>query len=173
MVTVTHMEWKLDLEKLSDYSLDELNRAQMVLSEELKERAGAQLAGSLSNEFEVAYNNELCADPEIKNGLLYAYGAKKKLSATNHICKFVSINDKWVWESTSLVESQNKYSDSDHKLLTLAVVTFQEGDRVDIVESKANIMGHKAKKIASYTISNNKLSKVKNRDITLEAKTGY
>jgi hypothetical protein len=103
----------------------------------------------------------------------YAYGAKKKLSATNHICKFVSINDKWVWESASLVESQNKYSDSDHKLLTLAVVTFQEGDRVDIVESKANIMGHKAKKIASYTISNNKLSKVKNRDITLEAKTGY
>mgnify|MGYP006274264351 CR=1 FL=1 len=168
------MSWDINLENLSLLSDEELKRIKLVIDQESLERSKATLNSKDSiSALEANFSSLLCSEPEIRDGALYAYGAKRKTSANNHICKFVSVNDKWAWESPSLIESSSRYADSDSKLQTLAIVQISDGDRVDVIESKANIIGHKAKKISSYTVKNGLLVKVSSRSIKIESRSGY
>jgi hypothetical protein len=169
-----NMEWIINLEELEQVSLEELKRAKMVLDSELIERTKSKIENNDDEiEFESFFKHELCAEPLVKDGLLYAYGAKKKSSSTNHSCKFVSINDQWVWESPKIVKNRTRYSDSEAKLITLAVITIDDGDKVDVIESRANLIGHKAKKITSYLVKNGQLEKTKSRVVRIEPKSGF
>jgi len=153
----------IDLEQLEKYSEDELAEYQQILNLEIKERMTKKAIGkSIKEEFT---EFKLGTLPYLQDGLLYCPGVKIN-KGLSHKCSFISINDKWSWESDLKIEDAMEFSASNSKILhTLTTVAPIEGLKVDLIVCNANSGIHKLKFVKNFIIESGNLVSVKDNHI--------
>ncbi len=153
-------------EKLSD---DELSNLGAVVSQVQSERAIARgdLDEIISQAFEIGFGRDnLALLPWIHENILICPGGLVRKSTSSHVCRFVSINDTWVWDSHELVrEDKRSITGTKDGFKAVAIVPATEGLEVDAVSGKARQHQHQMDRAISFEIQEGKLIEVAQRTV--------
>jgi hypothetical protein len=103
-------------------------------------------------------------DPWLHGGLLICPGSRIDKSATSHECGFVSIGERWVWESEDKVHDVVRNLPGPRPVMrSVSIVAPWEGMEVDLVISRMRTGVHTMKNARSFVVTNGKLELVATR----------
>jgi hypothetical protein len=88
-------------------------------------------------------------------------------SRTSHRCRFVSVDDVWVWDSGLLIREDKRSSPGvDDGFRAVALVPLVDGTALDVVTGRARTGGHSVEHVVSYEIRGGQLVEVSQRTVT-------
>lgn len=88
-------------------------------------------------------------------------------SRTNHRCRFVSVDDTWIWESTELIrEDKRSTPGRDDGFQAVALLPVVTGMELDVVSGKARRGMHSVDRVVSYEIRGGELVEVSQRAVS-------
>jgi len=161
--------WSFFINGLSDQELQTLHRE---MQEEILRRAirSGDHDSIIKQAFEVAFDRSgLGVIPWVEGKLLICPGALVSKSAGNHKCRFVSVDQEWVWQSSKLItETKRSSPGNDKGFRAIALIPVIEGTAIDIVTGKMQSGLHRAEKVNSYIIKEGELIKVSQRIVSIE-----
>lgn len=161
--------WSFFIKELSDHELQDLHRE---MQEEILQRAiqSGDHESIIKQAFEVAFDRSgLGVNPWIEGKLLICPGALVSKSAANHRCRFVSVDQEWVWQSKQLItETKNPSPGNDKGFRAIALIPVIEGTAVDIVNGKMQSGLHRAEKVVSFEIRRGEMVEVSQRVISID-----
>ncbi len=152
--------------RLSDDVLDHLSEA---LRDEARSRAvesGDQQA-LLDEAFEQGFGRDgLGADPWVHGRVIVCPGALAAKSRTNHRCRFVSVDDVWIWDSMELIHEEKRSNPGrDEGFRAVALLPVIEGMILDVVTGRARAGQHSVDKATSYEVRRGELVEVSHRSV--------
>ena len=88
-------------------------------------------------------------------------------SRTSHRCRFISVDDVWVWDSGLLMREDKRSSPGvEEGFRAIAIIPAVDGVELDVVTGRARTGGHSVEHVVSYEIRGGELVEVSQRDIT-------
>ncbi len=161
--------WSFFIEELDDSELQNLH---VEMQNEILRRAirSGNHESIIQQAFGIAFDRSgLGVNPWIEGKFLVCPGALVSKSAGNHRCRFVSIDQEWVWQSKQLITEIKKPSPgNDNGFRAIALVPVIEGTAVDIVTGKMQGGFHRAEKVISFEVKQEQLVEVSQRVISIE-----
>ncbi|HJM99197.1 MAG TPA: hypothetical protein QF850_02980 [Acidimicrobiales bacterium] len=161
--------WSFFIQELSD---KELGQLQIEMQNEIRRRAiqSGDHDAIIKQAFEVGFERSgLGVMPWIEGQLLICPGALVSRNPTSHRCRFVSVNEEWVWQSGHLItETKRPSPGTDKGFRAIALIPVIEGLAIDIVSGKMQSGQHRAEKVISFEIVEGKLSEVSQRVIPVD-----
>jgi hypothetical protein len=154
------------LSRLDDSELGNvIALAQQLQSQRAIERG--DLDEIISAGFETAFGGDgLGADPYLEGNLLVCPGALIWSSKTSHTCRFVSVNETWVWDSLELIREDKQSSPGSRDgFRAIAVIPAATGTTLDVVTGKSRSGGHKVTRVVSYRLDEDGLTQVSQRNV--------
>jgi hypothetical protein len=153
--------------KLPDEVLHHLAEA---LADEARRRAVANgdHAALIAETFETGFGRDgLGSDPWIHGRVIVCPGAMVAKSRTNHRCRFVSVDDVWIWESIELIEEEKRSNPGAvDGFRAVALLPIVNGMVLDVVTGRARAGQHSVDKVVSYTVRRGKLVEVSQRNVS-------
>jgi len=118
--------------------------------------------------FEAAFGGDgLGSDPYLEGDVVVCPGGLIWTSKTSHTCRFVSVNNTWVWESIELIrEDKRSTPGSRDGFRAVALIPAATGTELDVVSGKARAGGHQVTRVVSYRIDRDGLTQVSQRNVT-------
>lgn len=116
--------------------------------------------------FESAFGGDgLGAPPWIEGEVIVAPGCIINKSRSSHRCRFVSVNDTWVWDSIEVIREDKRSlpGDGNNGFQSVALLPVLNGMALDVVSGKARSGQHSVDNVSSYTVRRNKLVEVAQR----------
>lgn len=133
------------------------------------ERAVARgdLDAIIADAFEVGFGKDnLAHQPWVNEGVVVCPGGLVWKTKMSHNCKFISINNTWVWDCMELIkEDKRSITGKNDGFRAVALVPAIEGMQVDAVVGKARAGQHSMVKAISYEIRKGKLVEVAQRNV--------
>jgi hypothetical protein len=87
-------------------------------------------------------------------------------SRSSHRCRFVSVDDVWVWDSGLLMREDKRSSPGvEDGFRAIAVIPAVDGTELDVVTGRARTGGHSVEHVVSYEIRAGELVEVSQRDV--------
>ncbi len=87
-------------------------------------------------------------------------------SRSSHRCRFVSVDDVWVWDSGLLMREDKRSSPgAEDGFRAIAVIPAVDGTELDVVTGRARTGGHSVEHVVSYEIRGGELVEVSQRDV--------
>lgn len=87
-------------------------------------------------------------------------------SRSSHRCRFVSIDDVWVWDSGLLLREDKRSSPgADDGFRAIALVALVDGTELDVVTGKARGGQHAVEHVVSYEVRSGGLVEVSQRNV--------
>jgi hypothetical protein len=161
--------WSFFIQELSD---KELNQLQVEMQNEIRQRAiqSGDHEAIIKQAFEVGFERSgLGVTPWIEGQLLICPGALVSRNPTNHRCRFVSVNEEWIWQSGHLItETKRPSPGTDKGFRAIALIPVIEGITIDIVSGKMQSGQHRAEKVISFEIKEGKLTEVSQRVVPID-----
>jgi hypothetical protein len=157
-----------------DHELTELEDSELVslaasIAEEIRRRAmlRGDLPALLENGFARGFGQKnTVSDPWVVEGILVAPGGKFDRSATSHLCTFVRVKDRWVWESSEKLEDEiRRPQGAAQSMCSVTLVVLHEGDQVDVLTSRARAGVHELQSVRSFVYQNGDLVMVNARTV--------
>jgi hypothetical protein len=134
--------------------------------------AAGDLNAVIANAFEIGFGRDgLGADPWIEGNLVVCPGAIVTKSRTNHRCRFVSVDDVWVWDSGLLVreDKRSTLGGGDGRTPTgfraVALVALVDGTTLDVVSGRARAVVHEVDHVTSIEVRAGTLVEVGQRNV--------
>ncbi|MGH1489038.1 MAG: hypothetical protein ACRBK7_06520 [Acidimicrobiales bacterium] len=163
-------ELKRVIAKLDD---QELTNLASVVSHDQSKRAVARgdLDEIIAHAFESGFGTDgLAIQPWVEGTVVVCPGGLIYSGRNNHVCRFVSVNDTWIWDSYELIR-EDKRSTPGVKdgFRAVGLLPTLEGMTIDYVCGKARSGQHAVDKVFSYVIKKGKLVEVSQRNVS---KTG-
>ena len=156
--------WSFFIQELSD---KELNQLQVEMQNEIRQRAiqSGDHDAIIKQAFQIGFERSgLGVMPWVEGQLLICPGALVSKSLANHRCRFVSVNEEWVWQSGQLItETKRPSPGTDKGFRAIARIPVIEGLAIDIVSGKMQSGQHRAEKVVSFEIQDGKLVEVSQR----------
>jgi hypothetical protein len=88
-------------------------------------------------------------------------------STTNHRCRFVSVDDVWVWDSGLLLREDKRSSPgAENGFRAVALVPLVDGTELDVVTGRARGGQHSVDHVVSYEVRAGELVEVSQRTVT-------
>lgn len=117
--------------------------------------------------FEQGFGRDgLGVDPWVEGNLVVCPGALVSKSRTSHRCRFVSVDDAWVWDSGLLLREDKRSSPGrDEGFRAVALVPLVDGTELDVVTGRARAGGHAVEHVTSYEVRGGELVEVSQRDV--------
>jgi len=117
--------------------------------------------------FEIGFGRDgLGVLPWVEGDLIICPGGLVSKSRTNHRCRFVSIDDVWVWESGILLREDKRSSPgTDDGFRAIALIPLVDGTEVDVVSGRARSGGHSVDHVVSYEVRSGDLTEVSQRNV--------
>lgn len=117
--------------------------------------------------FEIGFGRDgLGVQPWIEGDVIVCPGGLVARSRSSHRCRFVSVDDAWVWESGLLLREDKRSSpgavDGFRAIALLPVV---DGMEIDVVSGRARSTGHAVEHVVSYEVRGGELVEVGQRDV--------
>lgn len=112
-------------------------------------------------------NDGLGLLPWVEGDVVVCPGGLVAKSRTNHRCRFVSVNDIWIWESPELIrEDKRSTPGADDGFRAVALLPVVSGMELDVVSGKARRGMHSVDRVVSYEVRKNELVEVSQRTVT-------
>ncbi|MFW2384100.1 MAG: hypothetical protein ACN4GZ_20270 [Acidimicrobiales bacterium] len=117
--------------------------------------------------FEQSFGGDgLGADPYLVGNLVVCPGGLSWTSKTSHTCRFVSVNETWVWDSIELIrEDKRSTPGSRDGFRAIALIPAATGTTLDVVSGKARAGGHQVTRVVSYRVDRTGLTQVSQRNV--------
>jgi len=153
--------------KLPDDVLHHLAEA---LHDEARQRAikSGDHAALIADTFETGFGRDgLGVDPWIHGDVIVCPGSLVAKSKSNHRCRFVSVDDVWIWESGELLQEE-KISNpgADDGFRAVALLPIINGMTLDVVSGRARGGQHNVDRVTSYAVRRGKLVEVSQRNVS-------
>jgi hypothetical protein len=122
----------------------------------------------IARAFEIGFGRDgLGMLPWIEHDVVVCPGALISKSRTSHRCRFVSVDDVWVWDAGLLLREDKRSSPgTDDGFRAIALIPLVDGTELDVVSGRARSGGHAVEHVVSYEIRGGELIEVSQRDIT-------
>lgn len=105
--------------------------------------------------------------PWVEGGVIVCPGGMVSKSKTNHRCRFVSVDDVWVWESGLLLREDKRSSPgTTDGFRAVALLPLVDGTELDVVTGRARSGQHAVDHVVSYEVRAGDLVEVSQRTIT-------
>lgn len=146
---------------------DELNNLAEVIRQLQRERAVAKgdLDQIIANAFEVGFGRDgLGMLPWVEGEVIVVPGGLIAKSRSSHRCRFVSVDDTWVWESAELIrEDKRSTPGARDGFRAVALLPILNGMQLDAVSGKARSGQHSVDKVVSFEVRGGDLVEVSQR----------
>lgn len=104
--------------------------------------------------------------PWVEGSVVVCPGGLVAKSKTNHRCRFVSVDDVWVWDSGLLLREDKRSSPgTDEGFRAIALVPLVDGTELDVVSGKARGGQHSVDHVVSYEVRAGRLAEVSQRNV--------
>jgi hypothetical protein len=149
---------------------DELANLAEVARQLQRERAAARgdLDAIIAAAFESGFGSDgLGLLPWVEGDVVVCPGGLVAKSRVNHRCRFVSVNDIWIWESHELIrEDKRSIPGPDGGFRAVALLPVVTGMELDVVQGKARRGMHSVDRVVSYEIRGGELVEVSQRAVS-------
>lgn len=153
-----------------DRSADELHLlAEAVRQAQLELSIGAgDHDAIIARAFETGFGRDgLGVLPWVEGEVIVCPGGLVSKSRTSHRCRFVSVDDVWVWDSGLLLREDKRSSPGvDEGFRAVALVPLVDGTAIDVVSGRARAGGHSVEHVVSYEVRRGELVEVSQRTVT-------
>ncbi len=154
------------LDRLSD---DELANVGEVVRQIQRARAmaGGDFDALIAQAFEVGFGRDgLGLQPWVEGLVIVCPGALVAKSRTNHRCRFVSVDDSWIWDSPELLREDKRSSPgTTDGFRAVALVPLVDGLTLDVVTGRARAGQHSVDHVVSYEVRRGELTEVAQRTV--------
>jgi hypothetical protein len=118
--------------------------------------------------FETGFGRDgLAVLPWVEGGVIVCPGGMIAKSTTNHRCRFVSVDDVWVWDSGLLLREDKRSSPgADQGFRAVALLPVVDGTELDVVAGRARGGQHSVDHVVSYEVRRGELVEVSQRTVT-------
>ena len=104
--------------------------------------------------------------PYIEGPFIVCPGAMVSKRKANHTCRFVSVNDVWIWDSYELVHEEKRSSPgTDDGFRAVALLTPVEGMELDVVSGRLRSGQHQVDLVVSFVMRKGDLIEVSQRNV--------
>ncbi len=149
---------------------DDLANVGEIVLQLQRERAVARgdLDQIIAQGFEVGFGRDgLAVLPWIEGDVVVCPGGLISKSRSSHKCRFVSVDNTWIWESAELIrEDKRSTPGADDGFRAVALIPVLNGVELDVVSGKARSGQHSVEKVISYVVKRGKLVEVSQRTVT-------
>ena len=155
--------------------LDRLDAAQLAnVAEAIRQvqrrraMADGDLDAIVATGFEVGFGRDgLAVLPWVEGQVVVCPGGLVSKSRTSHRCRFVSVDDVWVWESPELIREDKRSTPGvEDGFRAVALVPLLDGLTLDVVSGRARQGQHAVDRVVSYEIRSGDLVEVAQRVVT-------
>ncbi len=155
------------LDRLDDDQLTNLAAAARQLQAE-RAVARGDLDQIIASAFEDGFGSDgLAVGPWIEGSVLVCPGGLVWPSKSRHVCRFISIDDTWVWDSHDLIrEDKRSTPGSRDGFRAVALLPVLEGMAVDVVSGKSRSGQHSVDRVISYEVRSGQLIEVAQRAVS-------
>lgn len=121
----------------------------------------------IAQAFEVGFGRDgLGVLPWVEGSLIVCPGAIVSSSRTSHRCRFVSVDDTWIWESAHLIDEVKRSSPgAADGFRAVALLPIVEGLELDVVSGRARRGQHRVERVVSYEVRRAQLVEVAQRTV--------
>lgn len=121
----------------------------------------------ITRAFEIGFGRDgLGVLPWIDGDVIVCPGGLVSKSRTSHRCRFVSVDDVWVWDSGLLLREDKRSSPgADDGFRAVALIPVVDGTELDVVSGRARSGGHSVEHVVSYEVRRGELVEVGQRDV--------
>lgn len=103
----------------------------------------------------------------VDGAIVVCPGGLVSKSRTSHRCRFISVDDVWVWDSGLLMREDKRSSPGvEDGFRAIAIIPAVDGTELDVVTGRARTGGHSVEHVVSYEIRHGELVEVSQRDIS-------
>ena len=154
------------MSRLDDDQLANLGEVILQLQRERAVSRG-DLDAIIADAFESGFGRDgLGADPWVEGNVVVCPGGIISKSKSSHRCRFVSINDTWIWDSQELIrEDKRSIAGTNDGFSAVALLPVLNGMELDVVSGKARSGQHSVDRVVSYVIKRGKLVEVSQRTV--------
>jgi hypothetical protein len=149
---------------------DELHDVAEILRQVQVERAigNGDEDAIIAAAFETAFGRDgLAMLPWIEGNVVVCPGGMVSKSRSSHRCRFVSVDDTWIWESALLLREDKRSSPgADDGFRAVALLPVVDGTDIDVVSGRARSGQHSVEHVVSYEIRGGELVEVSQRTVT-------
>lgn len=154
---------------LRTMSADELHHVAEAVRQVQIERAieAGDHDAIIARAFEIGFGRDgLGVLPWIDGDVVVCPGGLVSKSRTSHRCRFVSVDDVWVWDSGLLLREDKRSSPGvEDGFRAVALLPVVDGTELDVVSGRARSSGHAVEHVVSYEIRAGELVEVSQRDV--------
>ena len=122
----------------------------------------------IAHGFEVGFGrDDLAVLPWVEGRLVICPGGLVGTSRGGHRCRFVSVDDVWIWESDDLVrEDKRSIAGARDGFRAVAVLPLVDGLGLDVVSGRARGGQHSVELVVSMEVRRGELVEVAQRSVT-------
>lgn len=103
----------------------------------------------------------------VDGAIVVCPGGLVSKSRTSHRCRFISVDDVWVWDSGLLMREDKRSSPgAEDGFRAIAIIPAVDGTELDVVTGRARTGGHSVEHVVSYEIRHGELVEVSQRDVS-------
>lgn len=115
--------------------------------------------------FEVGFGRDgLGMLPWVEGNVIVCPGALVSKSRASHRCRFVSVDNVWIWESGELLREDKRSSPgAEDGFRAVALLPLMDGLALDVVSGKARGGQHSVDRVVSYEVRKGELVEVSQR----------
>jgi hypothetical protein len=104
--------------------------------------------------------------PWVEGNVIVCPGGMTGRSKARHRCRFVSVDDVWVWDSGVLLREDKRSSPgADEGFRAIALVPLVDGTELDVVTGRARGGQHSVEHVVSYEVRAGELLEVSQRNV--------
>jgi hypothetical protein len=148
---------------------DQLANLGEVVRQIQRERAVARgdLDHIIAQAFEVGFGHDgLGVLPWVEGDVIVCPGGLVAKSRSSHRCRFVSVDDTWIWESVELIREDKRSSPgADDGFRAVALLPMVTGMALDVVTGRARQGQHSVDHVVSYEVRRGELVEVAQRTV--------
>lgn len=121
----------------------------------------------IAQAFEVGFGRDgLGVLPWVHGDVVVCPGGLVAKSRSSHRCRFVSVDDVWVWDSGLLMREDKRSSPgTDDGFRAVALIPVVDGTELDVVSGRARSGGHSVEHVVSYEVRQGELVEVSQRNV--------
>jgi hypothetical protein len=157
------------IDMLSDLDDDDLHHVAEKVRQLQTERAltSGDHDAIISAAFESGFGRDgLGVLPWVEGNLIICPGGMVSKSRASHRCRFVSVDDYWIWDCSMLLREDKRSSPgTDEGFRAIALLPLVDGLGFDVVSGRARQSQHSVEHVVSYEVRGGELVEVGQRTV--------
>lgn len=130
-------------------------------------RASGDHDAIIEEAFEQGFGRDgLGSGPWVSGDVIVCPGSIVAKNRSSHRCRFVSVDDVWIWDSHELIrEEKQSHPGRDEGFKAVALLPLVEGMELDVVTGRARGGQHSVERVVSFEVRRGALVEVSQRTV--------